>query len=437
LERVSVVVPEEGLSRLTRRLLVPLGVAKAQVERLDVWALRLAERVFAERMPPLCEDAPGVVSSLKRHPALYRALEQRFAHLKPTALRFKRLRRQLAEAFTDRDFLRAVVNAAPHELRQSAVEETVRHCMLQLADPIKAELDSIVDPERKRALDGRDIAAGTPQELAGSIDLEDLPILLCVCAWHGKISLSPLSHLVLDEAEDFSFFELRVLRDLLAEPRSVTLAGDEVQRTHSSFAGWPAAQAVLGVQDARVCRLAVSYRCPEPVAELAHRVIAPLSEHAAPRAARSGVLVGHFHFPEPDQAQLFVANALRELLEREPAASAAIIAQEPERATRLFELLRDAPRARLVLDGEFSFEAGLDVTDVDNAKGLEFDYVIVPDADAASYPDTPEARHRLHVAITRAAHQLWLVSGGQRSALVASEPLTATSASRPGHRDHS
>ncbi|XXU93051.1 ATP-binding domain-containing protein [Sorangium sp. So ce1153] len=72
-----------------------------------------------------------------------------------------------------------------------------------------------------------------------------------------------------------------------------------------------------------------------------------------------------------------------------------------------------------MLDGAFSFEPGIDVTDVDSAKGLEFDDVVVPDATAAAYPMTDEARRRLHVAVTRTSHQLWLIAGAAWSPLLA------------------
>ncbi len=60
----------------------------------------------------------------------------------------------------------------------------------------------------------------------------------------------------------------------------------------------------------------------------------------------------------------------------------------------------------------------MDVCEVSEAKGLEFDYVIVPDADAASYPGDDEARRALHVAATRAMHQLWFCSVGTPSTLL-------------------
>ena len=95
-----------------------------------------------------------------------------------------------------------------------------------------------------------------------------------------------------------------------------------------------------------------------------------------------------------------------------------MLASSTDAARRLFELIEDLPETRLVLDGAFSFEPGIDVTDVDSAKGLEFDYVIVPDATADIYPATDDARRRLHVAATRASHQLWLVAGGAPTPIV-------------------
>jgi DNA helicase IV len=95
------------------------------------------------------------------------------------------------------------------------------------------------------------------------------------------------------------------------------------------------------------------------------------------------------------------------------------LCHDTDTARRCYELVRELPEARLVVHGDFSFDPGIDVTDVDNAKGLEFDYVIVPDASADAYPATDDARRRLHVAVTRTSHQLWLVCGGEPSPLVA------------------
>jgi DNA helicase II / ATP-dependent DNA helicase PcrA len=420
LSAAKVVMPEEGLARLARRLLEPLRIGPSHVQTVATWSTELARRVFRSRIR-LCADSPPLVASLKRHPALYHMLGDRFAAAASTGTSLSRLRRRLAEAFTDRGFLDAVVAGSGGDLPKTAVDETVRHTMLQLEEPLERQLASIVDPARTRAIDGRALAAGTPDELAGTLDLEDLPILLLLRARTAALDVRPISLLVLDEAEDFSLFELGVLGKLLGEPCSVTLAGDEAQQTASSFAGWKTSLATLGVRDAATCRLPTTYRCPRPVAELARKLLGPLAPEAPTQAAREGAPIGVFRMPSEGQAHLFLSGALRDLIERERSASVGVIAADAATARRFHALVAELPESRLVLHGEFTFEPGIDVTDVDSAKGLEFDYVVVPDATASAYPMTPEARRRLHVAVTRASHQLWIVAGGSASPLLAAD----------------
>ena len=418
--RLQVLVPEEGLARLSRRLLAPLGLSDARVQTLDDWAASLARQIFGVRLPELCPETPALVSSLKRHPALYAALREHFAGAKssgkPPSL--KRLRRLTAELFSDREFLNGVVDRASGTLSRPAVEATVRHTMLQLADSVDVQLAAVVDRSRLRTVDGQGIAQGTPEALAGTLDIEDLPIFLAILAWRKQLAEDPAAHLVLDEAEDFSLFELRVLGRLQGPQRGITLAGDEAQQTSSSFAGFEASLAEFGARDAELCRLAVSYRCPRPIFELAQQILGGLASSEARSAAREGVPVGHFAFPSAELATLFSIGELVDLVQREPEASIAVIAHDPQAAREFHALLPERAQARLVLSGEFTFEPGIDVTDLDSVKGLEFDYVLVPQVSESAYPLNDEARRRLHVALTRAVWQLWLVSGGNRSKLL-------------------
>jgi DNA helicase-2/ATP-dependent DNA helicase PcrA len=73
---------------------------------------------------------------------------------------------------------------------------------------------------------------------------------------------------------------------------------------------------------------------------------------------------------------------------------------------------------RRVAKQDFAWEPGVDVTDVRQTKGLEFDEVILVETTAASYPVTPAARHALYVGATRASHQLWCVASETPSQLV-------------------
>ena len=417
LSRLGVVVPEEGLARLSRRLLEPLGVGSAQVRTLDRWALALAVEVFG-RVPRVSADPPALVTSLKRHPALFEALRSRASSFPSGQATLKALRRRLTDLYTNRAFLTEVVSAASGDLPSTTIEETVRYTMLQLADPLDKQLRAVSDRSLKTAVDGLTVAYATPDDLGGTVDLEDLPILLTLRAFRAGLDVNPRAHVVVDEAEDFSLFDLHALGHTLQEPRSLTLAGDEAQQTSSSFAGWKRSLQQLGVERATTCRLAVSYRCPGPVANLARQVLGPLATATEPSTPREGPPVGRFAFPSEQQAHLFVVNAVRELLDREPTASVAVLTREPDVARRFYELVRSWHEARLVQDGDFSFDPGLDVSDVDQAKGLEFDYVILPDVNVQNYPVSDEARRRLHVAITRAANQLWIVTPNTPSALL-------------------
>ena len=421
LSRTRVVVPEEGLARLSARLLAPLGGGAARVQTLDAAFLELARRVFGP-LPRIVDDPPALVTAVKRHPALHDALRSRLGHRRGSgAPSWRRLRRDLSVPLTDRSFLDAVVERAGGSLPRTVVEETVRHTMRQLADPSSRLLASITDASRKEAVDGRPVDEGTDDALGGTLDVEDLPLLLAIAAWRGQLSLPEASHLVLDEAEDFSLFDLETLAGLLHGTRSVTVAGDEAQQTSPSFAGWDRALQTLGATGAARVRLPVSYRCPRPIAQLARAILGPLAPAQPVRTAREGAPVGRFSFPGEPQAHLFLAGALRELLESEPHAAVAVICHDAGTARRVAAVVAELPASRLVLDGRFSFEPGLDVTDVDSVKGLEWDYVVVPDVVESAWPLSDDGRRRLHVAVTRASWQLWLVSPGTPSRLLPAE----------------
>jgi DNA helicase-2/ATP-dependent DNA helicase PcrA len=116
----------------------------------------------------------------------------------------------------------------------------------------------------------------------------------------------------------------------------------------------------------------------------------------------------------------FLGEALRDLMMGEPRSSVAIIARYPEQADLYYDgmLKAEVPFARRIARQDFPFKPGVDVTDVRQVKGLEFDYVVLLEVSNASYPADDEARHLLHIAATRAAHQLWVMSVGEPSPLL-------------------
>ena len=97
-----------------------------------------------------------------------------------------------------------------------------------------------------------------------------------------------------------------------------------------------------------------------------------------------------------------------------------MISRHPEQADAYFQGLSRAeiPALRRVRRDEFTFQPGVDVTDVTQVKGLEFDYVIMLETNASSYPNVHWERHLMHIGVTRAAHQLWMVSTSEPSVLI-------------------
>jgi DNA helicase-2/ATP-dependent DNA helicase PcrA len=228
--------------------------------------------------------------------------------------------------------------------------------------------------------------------------------------------------MLVDEAQDYSPVELAFLLDLLSESRSVTLAGDTAQRLlmDNGFTDWRTVLADLGLSGVEVEPLKVGYRSTQEITDLAYDVLGPIAPAEKGVAVRNGAPVELFKFAHSGDAAGFLAEQLRALMQTEPLASVAVVARYPEQADAYYEVLEkgEVPRLRRIADQDFPFKPGVDVTDVTQVKGLEFDYVIIVEANADTFPERVPARHMLHIAVTRAAHQLWLTSTGEPSRLL-------------------
>jgi DNA helicase-2/ATP-dependent DNA helicase PcrA len=230
------------------------------------------------------------------------------------------------------------------------------------------------------------------------------------------------AHLFVDEAQDLSPVELSVLVGVASEDRSVTLAGDTAQRLllDNGFSDWARVLGDLGLSRVEVEPLKIGYRSTLEVLQFAREVLGPLADPEPPLATRSGAPVEFHGFQDPGAAVAFLGQALRDLMTEEPWANVAVVARDPARAALYHDgLLRaEVPRLKLVTDQDFTFRPGVEVTDIRQVKGLEWDYVVLVDVNRTWYPADDEARHLLHIGATRAAHQLWVLSTGAPSALV-------------------
>ena len=304
-----------------------------------------------------------------------------------------------------------------------------------------AQLDQIHDWCVRRA---RVLAEGERDGDDIGLDPEDVPILLRLWQVIRGPLLEPngqpirFSHLFVDEVQDAPPIALRVLLDLTTKDRSVTLAGDTAQRMlaegddRGEF-DWKKLLSELKIEATAIEPLRVSYRSTAEITTFSRGVLGPLA-HAGdeePIVTRHGPPVELFSFASPGECVAFLADALRELARIDPHANVALMARFPEQADLYFDGLSRAevPRLRRVAAQDFTWEPGVDVTDVRQTKGLEFDEVVLLETNAASYPESAPARHALYVGATRAANQLWCTTSGPTSPLVsaAMELLSQTS----------
>lgn len=477
------VVPTQSLVRYVSGVLPALGVSGVPVVTYTGWARTTRMRCLPDAPTKYNVEPPEHVSRVKKHPALLamlvswverqaaeierelaeisgagvtewqrlgrRALVPRLSglsswlkkqELEPNARvaiegLIKRWKKRAddvvldwAELLTDATFM--TEGFAGTDVTAKDAARVVSWVKRQLAKPQK----SPVDEEGNPILDSEGKPVGPDEDdPAGRFDDEDDPILLRLVQLkrgalmpHGGDEMV-WEHVAIDEAQDRSALEVKVLVEAVRAPdgdagkRSVTIAGDTAQRLvfDNNFSGWAELLEQTG-QPAIVRPLKLSYRSTAEVMLLAREILGPELAPEEPLAARPGEPVELHEFGDLGEAVAFLGDALRNLMNREPTASCAVISRHPEQADAYFDGLRRAevPALRRVRRDEFNFQPGVDVTDVTHVKGLEFDYVVMVDVNDTSYPDQHWARHLLHIGVTRAAHQLWLVSTAEPSSLI-------------------
>ncbi|HVJ92234.1 MAG TPA: ATP-binding domain-containing protein [Labilithrix sp.] len=496
--KLLVIVPNEALIHYTSRVLPGLGVEGVPVMTWNRWAVRAMFDMFPKLPTAISEETPPLVTRVKNHPAMLEATEtiaaetmarldakaqaslsrwpegdHALAAWKATKGAPDRRVTQLAQWMSGKREL-AGVKPASHlpEVTRSAVEALGQELRAESRNVMGAWDEILTSRARLDRHFGKYFGLGQLDQVhewcvrqarirsegerdgeLPSLDLEDRALLLRLF----QLLRGPLldadgqplaiAHLFIDEVQDATPVELKVLLDVAAGPKdfgpgernisqlSVTLAGDIAQRMreeddeHVAF-DWDATLKELGVPGGAnmIAPLKVSYRSTAEITSFARGVLGPFAHEAEPIAPRHGPPVEAFTFSSAGEAVAFLADALRELAASEPDANVALLSRFPQQAEVYYEgLIRaEVPNVRRVRRQDFTWERGFDVTDVRQTKGLEFDEVILLETTASSYPDSPQARHALYVGATRAAHQLWCISSEAPSKLVA-EGLDAVS----------
>ena len=220
------------------------------------------------------------------------------------------------------------------------------------------------------------------------------------------------AHVVVDEAQDHSAVALRVI-GRRSPAGSLTLVGDVAQSTTpAGQERWADVFAHLGARgvEGTVADLTIGYRVPEPILEVANRLL-PLTgvDATASRSVRGEGDPPAWHRFEPDTLCQGVAHIVSEVKHRHRLTG--VVAP-----LELHEPISAALAAAGLAAVDHVHELGHDDVPMfvpEAVKGLEFDGVVVVNPHDI-LGDTSRGARLLYVAMTRAVQELAFVTTAAR-----------------------
>ncbi|HFK1762841.1 DNA helicase UvrD [Bacillus wiedmannii] len=247
--------------------------------------------------------------------------------------------------------------------------------------------------------------------------VEDLPALIYI---HHRITGIEIGqkfhHVVIDEAQDFSPFQVYVLKEITLG-NSFTILGDLSQAIYDyqGIEDWSAFKEVF--QETGYYELTRSYRSTKEIIEFANEIIknAEIPVGLATPVFRSGEKVKVIHVEDQFNE---IMKTLKHL-QNEDVKTIAVIGRTDDECRDIYEKLTNAGLAVNVIEADQSkYEGGISVVPVYLAKGLEFDAVLLIDVDEEHYKNTKHDAKLLYVGCTRSLHDLWIFHSGEASPLI-------------------
>jgi DNA helicase IV len=417
----------DAVVRQARRRPGPHNARRRFVEG-EVLAL-LADQYRSRRSDPgaeesEAEDAGELRRRLRRQPAVAEALDRMWPRLSPHEL--------LHDLFGARPLLAAAGRGLLGDEELAALfrrrSPTLDQVAWTAADAaLVDEARALLGPRRPRAGRAAVARGGGPERVPEGgfwpAGLDPSPLPAGAGAGAEPEEVRSFGHIVVDEAQDLSPMQLRMLarRSLSG---SMTVVGDIAQATGPwAPADWDEVTRHLNPRrPVRRVELTVSYRTPAEVVAVARRVLAEAAPEITPPTPvrRSGV-APEVVAARPGGLGPAVAEAAARALERAGAGRAAVLAPAlvlPELARALEARGLEAVDPRQ--PGGPGLGAPLVLLPVDQANGLEFDAVVVAEpalvaAEGADRPaEGPPAPTRrglrtLYVALTRPTRSLSVV----------------------------
>ena len=249
----------------------------------------------------------------------------------------------------------------------------------------------------------RDFLTEQGFEMKKAVSYSDLfPIIYIRLFLEGMDEFSKIHYLIIDEMQDYTPIQFEVFKKMFTCP--VLLIGDFTQSlTTINEMHLPDVQNYY--PNAQSIFLTKSYRSTYEIITCAKKII---DDHMIEPVLRHGMKPKKWVVSSQEE-EISSILELVEQLRKQDLATIALITKTLVRAYEWRGLLENQGLACEVLtDESTSLQENLSICPLVQSKGLEFDAVIVVDADEATYPGLL-GKQQLFVAATRAMHALYFL----------------------------
>ncbi|MCD8508870.1 MAG: AAA family ATPase [Bacillus sp. (in: Bacteria)] len=235
------------------------------------------------------------------------------------------------------------------------------------------------------------------------------PYLYLTDQLEGRKTNTLIRHLFLDEAQDYSPFQLAFLQQLFPNSK-MTILGDLNQGIYAHSRETPTllAENLYDPTETEVLQLKKSYRSTKEIVQFTKEFIEG-GELIEP-FNRQGDLPVVTVVDEEDVLQERVIQVVKEMVSR-GRETVAILCKTEEEARNVFTAMKERLDVHLMTKDSYTFKKGILVMPAYVAKGIEFDGVAVYNASAELYGGE-EDRNLFYTACTRAMHELHVFSLG-------------------------
>lgn len=232
---------------------------------------------------------------------------------------------------------------------------------------------------------------------------------------YGTNKYKNIKQVVIDEAQDYYPLQYEIFNFLFSNAK-FTILGDMKQTLakKEDISFYEQIQKILNKKKSSLIMLDKSFRCTNEILNFSLKFIEKSSQIKS--FNRNGdspkVYIA-------DNSEIFIDEIVKEikLCQEKGFQSICLICKTEKNSTYLFNKIKHKLDIQLIKNGSVSDLQGVFILPVYMSKGLEFDTVLICDADSQNYHDEDD-KNLLYVACTRALHKLSLFCENEVSPLI-------------------